>query len=77
MKLLQLKIIFQSAIALLLAGCASTAPQPASVFPEGFQQDKHLQKVWLASQFDFTGYDTLYVAETKTMLAKTNNAETA
>ena len=54
----------------LLAGCA-TKPNPAAPTPTGAatggtaaRQDKDLQKVWLAEGFNFTGYDTLYIAAT-------------
>jgi hypothetical protein len=34
--------------------------------PDGitYHVDKHLEKIWLADGFDFTGYDAIYIAET-------------
>jgi hypothetical protein len=60
--------------AALLGGCASN--EPATPDPDGitYHRDKDLQKVWLADQFDFQGYDTLYVGETK-LDAKPHNEE--
>ena len=39
--------------------------------PEGitYRRDKNLHKVWLAQGFNFTGYDTIYVADTGAMVA--------
>jgi hypothetical protein len=49
----------------LFAGCAST-PETTSA-PQGgkYVRNPHLDNVWLADSFDFSGYDTLYLAETK------------
>ena len=65
-----------AAVAAFLVGCSST--QPAATTAEGFSyhNDKDLQKVWLADQFDFTGYDTLYITDTK-LEAKPHNDEEA
>ena len=54
----------------LLAGCATkantTAPTSAGAATGGTaaRKDKDLQKAWLAAGFNFTGYDTLYIAAT-------------
>ena len=63
-----------ASFAAFLVGCASN--QPVSPTAEGFSyhNDKDLQKVWLADQFDFSGYDTLYIGETK-LEAKPHNDE--
>src|SRR4051812_10252983 len=49
----------------LFTGCAST-PETTSA-PQGgkYVRNPHLEKVWLAESFDFNGYDTIYIAETK------------
>ena len=50
---------------LLFAGCASDdAPAPA---PQGgaYHKNPHLEKIWLAEGFNFSGYDTVYVADTR------------
>lgn len=60
-----------------LCGCASTEPAATtnnSTDGVAYHHDKDLQKVWLADQFDFTGYDTLYIGETK-LEAKPHNDE--
>ena len=63
-----------ASVAAFLVGCASN--QPTTTTAEGFSyhNDKDLQKVWLADQFDFNGYDTLYIADTK-LEAKPHNDE--
>lgn len=60
-----------------LVGCASTAPRSSPPAGASYHQDKDLQNVWLGNHFDFTGYDTLYIAETRAELAKTNDLEEA
>jgi hypothetical protein len=60
----------------LLVGCASNQPATTSADGFSYHNDKDLQKVWLADQFDFSGYDTLYVADTK-VETKPHNAEEA
>src|SRR5437867_1117723 len=59
-------------IGLLAGGCASTSDSKSntgSTTPatpgDGWTKDKDIQKVWLAPGFDFSGYDTLYIAPTK------------
>src|SRR3954462_500493 len=49
----------------LLVGCAST-PETTSA-PQGgtYVKNPHLDKVWLAEGFDFSGFDTLYIADTQ------------
>jgi hypothetical protein len=52
-----------------LAGCAlnsKTYPGPEGIT---YRRDKNLHKVWMAQGFNFTGYDTIYVAETGAMIA--------
>ena len=67
MKLARL-LYFNSTIlglALLISGCAGT---PRKILgPEGvtYLQTEEGLKVWLADGFEFTGYDTLVVTETK------------
>ncbi len=60
------KLIFSSfLVPLIFVGCTSNdAPTPA---PQGGKNYKnpHMEKVWLADNFNFTGYDTVYVAETQ------------
>ena len=58
--------------AVLGTGCASApsaSPPPAGV---DYRQDKELQKVWLAEGFDFRGYDTLVVGDTRADVPKLN-----
>ena len=63
----------------LLAGCATTpntaAPTPAGTATDrtAFRKDKDIQKVWLANGFNFTGYDTLYIAATGFQAAERAN----
>ncbi len=57
-------------------GCAS-APEtatPVKGAPGGvaYREDKELQKVWLAEGFDFRGYDTLVVGDTRADVPKLN-----
>src|SRR3954468_18165623 len=49
----------------LFVGCAS-APQTTSA-PQGgtYVKNPPLDKVWLAEGFDFSGFDTLYIADTQ------------
>ena len=51
------------AVPLIFIGCAS---DNVSTPAEGGVKIKnpHMEKVWLAENFNFTGYDTVYVAET-------------
>ena len=62
---------------MILTGCASTAPTSKLPGNASYHRDKDLQNVWLADQFDFNGYDALYVAEVADQLSRTNNAEEA
>lgn len=50
---------------LFFAGCASNdAPTPASGGGVNVK-NPHMEKVWLAANFNFTGYDTICVADTQ------------
>jgi hypothetical protein len=60
--------------AALFVGCASTKSGPAASEGVVYKKDKEVQEVWLADQFDFSGYDTVYVAETR-LEAKPHNKE--
>lgn len=62
---------------LLLTGCASTAPLTSPPAGASYHYDKDLQNVWTADDFDFNGYDALYIAKTKTDLTQTNSPEEA
>jgi len=53
--------ILSIGIACLLTGCASSGPKTADA--SGWIKDKHLQKIWIAPGFNFTGYDALVVPE--------------
>jgi hypothetical protein len=59
------------ALAVLMWGCASDGGARSYTGPEGvsYHQEKDIQGVWLADGFNFSGYDTLFVAE------PTSNAE--
>jgi hypothetical protein len=61
---------------LLATGCAS-APESAApaAAPGGvtYRADVDLQKVWLADGFDFTGFDTLYIAATRAEVDKVHS----
>lgn len=68
------KLLFSLSLLAFLgaAGCSSTseskstgASAPANGDGFAYQKHKHIQKVWLAPGFDFTGYDTLLIGETK------------
>ena len=49
---------------LIFVGCASDeASSPASQGGANIK-NPHMEKVWLAENFNFTGYDTVYVADT-------------
>jgi hypothetical protein len=60
------KLIFQLFLApLIFVGCASNdAPTPNAQGGKNFK-NPHMEKVWLADNFNFTGYDVIYVAETQ------------
>jgi hypothetical protein len=52
-----------------LAGCASppkTYPGPGGI---AYQEDKDLHKVWLATNFNFSAYDTIYITDTLAQVA--------
>ena len=51
----------------LVVGCASGAASPANPGPGGvtMHEDKDVDRVWVAPDFTFTGYDTLYLIETQ------------
>lgn len=55
----------------LAAGCASSpetpSPQAAGTAPAGvaLRDEETLGQVWLEQGFDFTGYGTLYIADTR------------
>lgn len=57
------------ALVLVLAGCASTPPDPPT--SEGFvyRDDPRLQKVWRAEGFRFQGYPMFLVEEPRTAVA--------
>jgi len=40
-----------------------------------YREDKDVQKVWLADGFAFTGYDTLYIADTQSVVSDLNADE--
>ena len=49
----------------IFAGCASN-DAPTSAAGGGVNvKNPHMEKVWLAENFNFTGYDTIYVADTQ------------
>jgi hypothetical protein len=57
-----------------LCGCASNSDststsqtKAAAVGSDGvaYEKHKHIQKAWFAEGFDFTGYDTLLITDTK------------
>ena len=61
-------------LAVGVAGCSSSSESKQTATANGggttgdgmvYQKHKHIQKVWLAPGFDFTGYDTLLIDETK------------
>ena len=58
----------------LVVGCASGAASPANPGPGGvtMHEDKDVDRVWVAPDFTFTGYDTLYLIETQAEVAKLN-----
>jgi hypothetical protein len=58
-------------LAALMCGCASEGGPKTYTGPEGvmYHQEKDVQGVWMADGFNFSGYDTVYVAE------PTSNAE--
>ena len=60
------KMVFSLLLApLIFVGCASNdAPTPAAQGGKDYK-NPHMEKVWLADNFNFTGYDTVYVAETQ------------
>jgi hypothetical protein len=74
-----IKVRFFTAVAasLLLVACSSTSESKNTSTNSGaktaraddtsvtYQKHKHIQKVWLAPGFDFSGYDTLLVSDTK------------
>lgn len=50
----------------LLSACASTSEtKSAGSGGDGYVKHKHIQKVWLAPEFNFNGYDTLLILPTK------------
>lgn len=50
----------------LLSGCASTSEtKSARNGGDGYVKHKHIQKVWLAPDFNFSCYDTLLVLPTR------------
>ena len=54
-------------VALLLVGCATENPPATTPAIQGgsFYKNPHMENVWLADGFNFKGYDTAYVADTK------------
>ena len=69
--------IATAACIVFLSGCASTPktyPGPDGI---SYQQDKALQKVWMAEGFTFANYDTIYIAETGAMIAPTREQNQA
>ena len=65
-----MKMAVISVFVALLCGCASSGPKTYTG-PEGvtYREDHDIQGVWLADGFNFTGYDTILIAE------PTSNAE--
>src|SRR3954468_19325729 len=51
-----------------LVGCSTpkTFPGPNGIT---YTEQKNLQRVWIAEQFNFTGYDAVYVSETQAQIA--------
>jgi hypothetical protein len=51
-----------------LVGCSTpkTFPGPNGIV---YTEQKNLQRVWIAEQFNFTGYDAVYVSETQAQVA--------
>ena len=49
----------------LLSACASTSETKSAGSGDGYVKHKHIQKVWLAPEFNFSGYDTLLILPTK------------
>ena len=49
----------------LFAGCASDDASKPAAGSGANVKNPHLDKVWLADGFTFTGYDTIYVADTQ------------
>lgn len=67
-------------VALIAPGCATDNSNPNHVIkapplPDGVKlhQDKDIQGVWLASGFDFKGFDTLYIGPTEFMATERPN----
>jgi hypothetical protein len=60
-----LTLFVTGTLAAILVGCATT-PETTSA-PQGgtYVKNPHLDKVWLAEGFDFSGFDTLYIADTQ------------
>ena len=65
-----------------LCGCASTSDSTgernAVAGADGtlYQKHRHIQKAWFAPGFDFTGYDTLLISDTKyTAVERPNEVE--
>lgn len=50
-----------------VTGCATDSNKVSkpTAQADGWHKDKDIQRVWLAPNFDFNGYDGVYIAETK------------
>lgn len=62
----------------LLSACASTSDTKSgkSSADAGYVKHKHIQKIWLAPEFNFSGYDTLLILPTKyTAVERTNEVD--
>jgi len=53
-------------------GCASTPDTRTEPGGFAYRDDEDLGKVWLAQGFDFNGYDTLYISDTRADVPKLN-----
>jgi hypothetical protein len=56
----------------LLSGCASAPEVPPASGGVTYRDDEKLQKVWLAPGFQFGGYDTLYITDTRADVPRVN-----
>jgi hypothetical protein len=78
MKMLISKALPIFAALAIACGCAtSSSPGPKKQSdPTAWHNDKDLQRVWLVPDFDFSGYDGIYIGETKfTAKERANEAE--
>jgi hypothetical protein len=64
MKKLILSLFFAP---LIFVGCASNDAPTSTPAAQGgtFYKNPHMENVWLADGFNFSGYDTVYVADTQ------------